>query len=178
MARAHEGAIDVAIVGQDGHPTVVTSSGVHGVEGFMGSAVQLALLNRLAKKGLEPDIRHVLIHAVNPFGFSTLRRFNEDNVDLNRNFIPGEKDYQGAPDGYAEQDRFLNPKSPPSRFEPFKAKAVWNIWRNGLQKLKQSVAAGQYEFPQGLFFGGRGPSESDRGLPPGLPRRRSPSSRA
>ena len=155
-------AIDVATVGRDGDPTIVTSSGVHGVEGFMGSAVQLALLNRLAENGLDPNVRHVLIHAVNPYGFSTLRRFNEDNVDLNRNFLQSAKDYQGAPDGYAEQDRFLNPKSPPSSLEPFKVKAVWNIWRNGLQKLKQSVAAGQYEFPQGLFFGGRGPSESAR----------------
>ena len=42
--RGDELAIDVATVGEDGDPAVVTSSGVHGVEGFMGSAVQLALL--------------------------------------------------------------------------------------------------------------------------------------
>jgi predicted deacylase len=28
----------------------------------------------------------ILIHALNPYGFAWLRRVNEDNVDLNRNF--------------------------------------------------------------------------------------------
>ena len=28
-----------------------------------------------------------LAHAVNPFGFSYCRRVNEDNVDVNRNFV-------------------------------------------------------------------------------------------
>jgi hypothetical protein len=153
-------AIDVATLGEGGAPTVVVSSGVHGVEGFMGSAVQLALLERLRQRNQEPDMRYVLIHGVNPFGFSSLRRFNEENVDLNRNFLAAESEYRGAPEGYADQNGFLNPESPPSRFEPFKLKALWNIWRNGLQKLKQSVAGGQYDFPRGLFFGGRGPCKS------------------
>jgi len=141
---------------------VVTSSGVHGVEGFFGSAIQLALLDRIGQSNAEPHIRHVLIHGVNPFGFSRLRRFNEDNVDLNRNFLAASDDYQGAPDGYSRLDGFLNPQSPPSRFELFKVKAIWNIWRHGLQALKQSVAGGQYRFPSGLFFGGHGPCESTR----------------
>ena len=155
-------AIDVAILGANGAPTVVTSSGVHGVEGFLGSAVQLAFLERLGKTNLEPDIRYVFIHAVNPFGFSRLRRFNEDNVDLNRNFVEDAGDYKGAPEGYANLNEFLNPESPPSRFEPFKLKALWNIWRYGHQKLKQSVAGGQYEFPRGIFFGGNRPCKSAR----------------
>jgi hypothetical protein len=29
----------------------------------------------------------LLIYAVNPYGFSHLRRVNEDNIDLNRNFL-------------------------------------------------------------------------------------------
>ena len=35
------------------------------------------------------------------------RRVNENNVDMNRNFI---KDHQGEPEGYAKIDTFLNPK--------------------------------------------------------------------
>ena len=135
-------AIDIAIIGADTAPTVVTSSGVHGVEGFFGSAIQHAILDRLRKAGSEPNIRHVLIHGVNPFGFSHLRRFNEDNVDLNRNFLENADDYKGAPAGYATLNGFLNPESPPSRFEPFKFRALWNIWRHGLQPLKQAIAGG------------------------------------
>jgi hypothetical protein len=157
---SEELAIDVATFGEECSPTVVISSGVHGVEGFMGSAVQLAFLERLRQRNLEPDMRYVFIHGVNPFGFSSLRRFNEENVDLNRNFLAIDSEYRGAPQGYADQDGFLNPESPPSRFEPFKLKTLWNICQNGLQKLKQSVAGGQYEFPRGLFFGGSGPCKS------------------
>ena len=111
----------------------MTSSGVHGVEGFFGSAVQQALLLRLNQANSEPNYRDVFIHGVNPFGFSRLWRFNEDNVDLNRNFLSSDGDYKGAPDGYANLNRFLNPASPPSRLEPFKLKAIWSIWRDGQQ---------------------------------------------
>ena len=33
------------------------------------------------------DVRVVMIHALNPYGMAWVRRVNEDNVDLNRNFI-------------------------------------------------------------------------------------------
>lgn len=154
--------MDVAILGPEDAPAIVVSSGVHGVEGFFGSAVQLALLERFSQGNAPQNNRFVLIHSVNPFGFSGLRRFNEDNVDLNRNFLASVDDYTGAPDGYAGLNGFLNPVSPPSRYEPFKLKAIWYIWRMGFQAIKNAVAGGQYEYPHGLFFGGKGPCESTR----------------
>jgi hypothetical protein len=155
-------AIDVAMLGGESDPAVVVSSGVHGVEGFFGSSVQLALLDNLKKAQTLGNIRYVLIHSVNPFGFSRLRRVNEDNVDLNRNFLASADGFSGAPDGYASLDAFLNPESPPSRLEPFGLKAIWYISTRGLQALKEAVARGQYEYPLGLFFGGKGPCRSTR----------------
>ena len=152
--------IDVAIIGPDTAPTVVTSSGVHGVEGFFGSATQHALLDNLRQAKSQNHIRHVLIHGVNPFGFSHFRRANEDNIDLNRNFIPKGNKYEGAPDGYKRLNHILNPTSPPSRLESFKLRALWMICRHGLQPLKQAIAGGQYKYPRGIFFGGHGPSKS------------------
>ncbi len=38
--------IDVAILGEKSQPALVVSSGVHGVEGFFGSAVQTAFLDK------------------------------------------------------------------------------------------------------------------------------------
>jgi len=155
-------ALDVAVLGTDDAPALVVSSGVHGVEGFFGSAAQLALLEQLGKATPRPAVRYVLIHGVNAYGFAHLRRVNEDNVDLNRNFMTSASDYAGAPGGYAGLNGLLNPESPPSRFEPFKAKALWNIWRTGLPALKETVARGQYEFPRGLFYGGKKPCASTR----------------
>ena len=154
--------IDVASIGPGDAPALVVSSGIHGAEGFFGSAVQLALLDRLGAGGAHGKVRYVLIHALNPFGFDRLRRANEDNVDLNRNFQIDPAGYRGAPPAYARLDGFLNPPSPPRRLEPVRLKAAWLIWRIGLQPLKQAVAGGQYAFPQGLFYGGQGPCRSTR----------------
>jgi hypothetical protein len=136
---------------------LVVSSGLHGVEGFFGSAVQLALLEEWASSS-PPATQCVFLHGLNPFGFAWLRRVNEDNVDLNRNFLlPGER-FEGSPPTYTDLDGLLNPRHPPSRWEPFILKTLWAIARHGMPALRQSVAAGQYEFPSGLFFGGAAPS--------------------
>lgn len=159
--------IDAAIIGPAHGNTVVVTSGVHGIEGFFGSAVQLALLESMSGSGpalvtSRQDIRYVLIHAINPYGFHYLRRFNEDNIDLNRNFPGPHNSYSGAPPGYSIHNKFLNPGSPPTPAELFKLKALWRIWRYGMAALKESIATGQYEYPQGLFYGGREPAESTR----------------
>src|ERR1044071_4619533 len=60
---------------------VLHSSGLHGVEGFAGSAIQLQLLADLPI--LPEDAAIVVVHALNPYGMVWLRRFNENNVDLN-----------------------------------------------------------------------------------------------
>jgi hypothetical protein len=153
----------------DPQRVLVISSGVHGVEGFFGSAVQVALLEQWAS-ATPPSIKCVFLHGLNPFGFSWLRRFDENNVDLNRNFLlPGER-FEGAPEGYARLDAFLNPRRPPTRLEPFTLKALMLIARHGMPTLRQAVAAGQYCYPRGLFFGGAGPSRVQWLLGENLPR--------
>lgn len=163
----HDGeklTIDVAMIGDpQAKRVLMVSSGMHGVEGFFGSAVQTGWLAALRDGiSLRADTAVVLIHAVNPYGFSWRRRVNEDNIDLNRNFLRSDQTYAGAPPGYAELDAFLNPKTAPSSGEPYRLKALWHIARLGLPALKRAVAVGQYDFPEGLFFGGRGPSQSTR----------------
>jgi|SRR6185369_6954265 len=166
--------VDAAFSGSNPDGKVlVLSSGLHGVEGFFGSAVQLALLQRW--KGREPRVQYpkvqcLFLHALNPYGFAWLRRVNEHNVDLNRNFLlPGEA-YRGAPAGYAALDGLLNPRTPPPRWEPFRLKALWAVARSGMRALKEAVATGQYDFPQGLFFGGAGPEPGHVLLARHLPR--------
>eukprot|EP01032_Pedospumella_encystans_P016815 gene16815-19167_t len=84
-AQGEELAMDVAVQGPaDAAQVLMTTSAVHGIEGFCGSAIQTGLLHSLS---LPPGVAVVHVHAVNPHGFSHARRVNEDNVDLNRNFI-------------------------------------------------------------------------------------------
>ncbi|WP_339385071.1 DUF2817 domain-containing protein [Calothrix sp. FACHB-168] len=164
--------IDVAILGNPkAQKVVVVSSGLHGVEGFFGSAVQCALMEERLKNWKPPgDLALLLLHALNPYGFAWLRRWNEDNVDLNRNFLlPGEE-YRGSPQMYGDLNAFFNPTSPPSRFEPFLLKAIALIFRYGINSLTKTLPVGQYDFPQGLFFGGHAPAKTYRILDANLSR--------
>jgi Protein of unknown function (DUF2817) len=160
----HELVIDVASLG---HPepvwSLVVSSGLHGIEGFFGSAIQTAYLRTISGPELTDSRGQlVFIHALNPFGFAMLRRFNEDNVDLNRNFLLSGEKYLGSSKQYAQLDHFLNPPYPPRSGDFYLAKALWNIIRFRYRALKQAVAEGQFEYPKGLFFGGDKPSESTK----------------
>jgi hypothetical protein len=164
--------IDAAILG-DERPerAVVVSSGLHGVEGFFGSAVQLHLLRDLADGWSPPSgSALVLLHALDPYGFAWIRRVNEDNVDLNRNFLVNGDIYTGSPRRYGDVNRLLNPEGAPRRVDFFWPRALWSIVRHGMPEMKQAVAGGQYDFPRGLFFGGSAPSRTLRILAENLPR--------
>jgi hypothetical protein len=157
-------SIDVATRRHPGaRATLVVSSGTHGVEGYFGSAVQLASLSAPLGALLHPaPVNVVLVHAVNPYGFAHARRVNEDDVDLNRNFVlPGEA-FQGAHAFYKRLDPLLNPRTPPARLDPFLAQAALQVMRHGFSAMKSAVAQGQYDFPRGLFYGGAAHTASAR----------------
>ncbi len=149
--------VDVAELGCVGSSDLLlVTSGLHGVEGYFGSAVQLALL-RAALPCLA-TVRLVLVHALNPFGFACNRRSNERNVDLNRNFLLAGERYEGCPDLYQRLDRFLNPKRAPSRWDLLMLATVAMLY--GKKNLGRAISAGQYDYHEGLFYGGQEPSET------------------
>lgn len=160
--------IDVGIGGnQNAQRAVVISSGLHGVEGYLGSAIQLARLQ--AQQVDLPQVRVVLIHALNPYGFAYNRRWNEDGVDLNRNFLRSTQSFAGSPSDYPALNPFFNPTSPPPKREPFLLEALSWAVRYGSQRIKETLAVGQYDYPQGLFFGGSSPAQTQQILAKHLP---------
>jgi hypothetical protein len=77
--------MDVLSLGsEDAANTLIVSSGTHGVEGLAGSGIQTKLLREGVASRLSPNVKLRMIHAINPYGMAHRRRFNEDNVDLNR----------------------------------------------------------------------------------------------
>jgi Protein of unknown function (DUF2817) len=158
--------IDAAIAPAAGSGRVlVVSSGLHGVEGPFGAAVQLATMDQWATADASPPgVRYVFLHALSPHACAHRRRVDANNVDPNRNFLgPGEM-YAGSPDGYKHFDPLLNPKRPPARWDGFVVRSWMAILRHGLPALKQALVGGQYEFPQGVFFGGHGASATHLAL--------------
>jgi hypothetical protein len=143
--------IDIAHLGpKDFTKLFLHMSGIHGVEGFAGSAIQLATLKQ--PPALPPDTAAVFVHALNPFGMSWLRRVNEHNVDLNRNFLRDGEKYSGLNPTYSGLSSFLNP---PDELKSYWPSLIMNLLRHGFDDAKRAVAEGQYDLPQGLFFGGR-----------------------
>lgn len=161
--------IDAATLGpEDAAETVVVSSGLHGVEGLAGAAMQLAMLRAVAQRGLAAGQRIVMIHALNPFGFAHARRCDEAGVDLNRNFTTFAKGAvavgEAATPEYRRLDRLLNPATPPRRPDLFYAAALAAIARYGMVTLKNALSTGQYAYPRGLWFGGTEPQALRRVL--------------
>ena len=151
-------ATDIALLGDPGASTMLLlTSAMHGVEGFCGSACQVALLRDVTVYAtlVDSGVAVVLCHAVNPYGFSHLRRVNEDNVDVNRNFL----DFtQPIPpnDDYASVHAIVVPEEwPPTRAnsEALGASAA----RHGVDRLQMIITRGQSEFPDGVFYAGRAP---------------------
>lgn len=145
--------IDIAHLGdRDARHVLLCTSGLHGVEAFAGSAVQLAALS--IPPAVPAGCALVVAHVLNPYGMAWLRRVNENNVDLNRNFLRNDERWEGASRLYRLLDPLLNPPSPPDA-DGFPLRLALFALRHGPIATRQAIAEGQYEFPQGLFFGGK-----------------------
>ena len=145
--------IDLAWIGSRRPDRVlIHTSGIHGVEGFAGSAIQLKALE--AVQPLGPADAIIFVHGLNPFGMAWLRRVNEHNVDLNRNWREPGVTLAGIPELYREIGTLLNP-TVMRRGDAFYLRAARVRYKHGLLALRQAIAGGQYEDPRGLFYGGR-----------------------
>lgn len=167
--EGEELAIDVLSYGPDDADSVLLMvSGTHGVEGYTGSALQSWWLDERIQRADADGVRIVMLHAFNPVGFSWVRRVNEDNVDLNRNFV----DWSNPPtnDGYARVADLLVPETWDADTQSSTTEALLEVAGTiGLDEFQQIVSGGQYDHPTGIFHGGTGPVWSHRWLDEHLP---------
>jgi len=158
-------ATDVARIGAASARNILgIGSGTHGVEGYCGSGIQTALLTEGIAANLPDDTALVFIHAINPWGFAWGRRVNEDNVDLNRNFLNHDAVHPENP-GYEEIYDALNPTDLGEEAlklgrEKMKAYGA----KHGPAALQHALAGGQYAHPEGMQFGGTKPVWSNTTL--------------
>lgn len=154
--------IDIGLFRRSARKLLIIISGTHGVEGFAGSAIQNALLSRDSNlTQSDPSLPTLLfIHSLNPYGFAQLRRWNENNVDLNRNFLSS-KEFQNLfkrdPNAFGYRDLYdmINPSSVIDSTDFFWIKALTCIIRYGFYSIKQALVTGNYHFQMSLFFGGQ-----------------------
>jgi hypothetical protein len=154
-------AMDVARDGpRNAKSLLVISSACHGVEGYCGSGVQVALLEDAAwhEAAQEAGVAVLYIHGLNPYGFSWWRRTTHENVDLNRNFRDFSVD---APvnAAYDEIADLLVPETWPPDAKTAEALNRF-VAERGEKALQQAISGGQYRHPNGVFYGGTGPTWS------------------
>lgn len=136
---------------------LLVTTGAHGIEGFVGSALlQLFMEEYLPQLDLQ-NTGILLVHAINPWGMKHRRRVNGHNVDLNRSFV---HDFAPLADSNPDYDllyRLLNPSSPLRavswQITTFVVQAVTNLARYGMGRLREATLKGQFNHPEGIYFG-------------------------
>ena len=138
--------MDFAINRSNPKKWVIHLVGVHGIEGFLGSAIQRSILHTYQAK----DVSVLFVHPVNPYGMHYLRRTNAENIDLNRNSLFGAKIENEA---YSQFHGLLNPNT---GFEKLigPVMGIYKYIAMGRKKASQIIASGQQQYPKGLFFAG------------------------
>jgi hypothetical protein len=142
---------------------LIVTTAEHGIEGYVGTAL-LQLFTEEFLPHINPrNTGILLVHTINPWGMKHRRRVNANNVDLNRSFV---QDF--APLGTANPDydllyKLLNPSQPlravPLQIAGFVIQAVYNLARYGMSRLREATLRGQFNHPEGIYFGGQSQQE-------------------
>lgn len=155
--------VDVACFGaEQASKALFVVSGTHGLEGFLGSAAQVAWMKDQGIAALPPDTAVVLVHAINPWGFAHLSRTTENNVDLNRNFIDHAAGHPANPGYAAMHDKLLGPDWTTAGIAQAQQAMDDYATEHGGDALFDTLARGQYSHPDGLNYGGKAPEWSHR----------------
>jgi Protein of unknown function (DUF2817) len=130
---------------------LVLLAGTHGVEGFVGTAVELDHISLLANGQLPvpSDTAVLIVHALTPWGYAWLRRCDEDGVDLNRNAVDFSKPLPKN-SGYELLKNALFTSDNAQRNAAF---AKYES-QHGRSELEIAISGGQYNDPTGPFYGG------------------------
>lgn len=146
---------------------VVMTAGIHGAEGFAGSAMLDAAVQEFLPE-LDPATTGViLVHAANPWGMKNFRRYDQGNIDLNRNFIEDwgaldketNKDYIDLHDFFEIRREIGNATLHELGFlGSLGAQAL----KSGTAKIESALLTGQYTHPGGVYYGGEGDAPSTK----------------
>ena len=144
---------------------ILLTTGVHGMEGYIGS-VMLDVFFEEIYPTLDTKNTGILIVAnVNPYGMKYMRRYNENNVDLNRNFIEDWENFDRASNTeYPKVDKFLQPEGKMGNafwhevgfYLSLAKEAIFT----GADTISDALLTGQYEYPEGVYYGGDGDEKS------------------
>lgn len=144
---------------RDAKRLLILVSGTHGLEGLAGSGCQIHWIENDGAATLPLGTAALLIHIINPWGCAWGRRQTEENVDLNRNFcdftrsLPQNAHYEELHQALLTRDRVAGARAI-AAFQASHSEA----------EFATALFKGQYAHPDGVGFGGQGPTWSNRTL--------------
>lgn len=162
-----DGTIDLIIGEPAGshEAMLLMTIGEHGIEGYAGAAV--------THQFIEQSLQHVrydstgvcFIHGVNPWGMKNFRRVNENNVDLNRNYII---DRENVPRNINKEYEVMRHLFVPEGVIDEYQEAREHIYSflgsgiklDGFDAMASAKGMGQYQFPKGVYYGGESDEKS------------------
>jgi hypothetical protein len=139
---------------ENAEKVIVLLSGTHGVEGFVGTAIQLDHLDLIAANylTLSPNTALLIVHALTPWGYAWCRRCDHDGIDLNRNYVDFKKSLP-VNEGYAQLTRQLS-----NNIEKWQEVFLAFEHAHGREAFEIALSGGQYIDPDGPFYGGTAPA--------------------
>lgn len=149
-------AMDMAWFGpKDAAKVIVIISGTHGLEAATGAATILHWIQSGAYLHFPEDVAVMVVHTINPYGWAYFSRTNENNIDLNRNYLdhrkphPENKPYQQLHDLMTSDD-----------MSDAGLKYLIQIFydygkTHGVANAFQGINGGQYDYRYGLCYGGK-----------------------
>ena len=144
---------------------VVLTTGVHGMEGYIGATMLDVFFQEVYPTLNREDTGVLVVANVNPYGMKYYRRYNENNVDLNRNFILDWDSFDLASNKeYPKVDTFLGPTGKIGNGlwheVGFYLSLAKTALTEGADTVSDALLTGQYEYPQGVYYGGNGDEAS------------------
>ena len=144
---------------------IVLTTGVHGMEGYIGAAMLDVFFNEIYSTLDTADTGVLVVANVNPYGMKYYRRYNENNVDLNRNFILDWETFDLASNKeYPKVDTFLGPAGKIGNGLWHEVGFYLSLGKtaitDGADTISDALLTGQYEYPQGVYYGGNGDEAS------------------
>lgn len=144
---------------------IVLTTGVHGMEGYIGATMLDAFFQELYPTLDVSDTGVLVVANVNPYGMKYFRRYNENNVDLNRNFILDWDSFDlSSNKEYPKVDTFLGPTGKIGNGLWHEVGFYLSLGKtaitDGADTISDALLTGQYEYPQGVYYGGNGDEAS------------------
>jgi hypothetical protein len=145
---------------------IIISTAEHGIEGYVGYAMMKVFIEEFVPRLNPENTGLLLLHGMNPWGMKHYRKVNENNVDLNRNFVFDSNFDPAINPEYHRVKELINPQRRVDTYSienlRFWGGVIKNIFTTGASTVSKAALLGQHHTPNGFYYGGTEYQEGTR----------------